>query len=63
MSWIKRVAEVTDLTPHSVRLAIRSGWEIGTAIKLNNSSVYTYIPYPAKIKELLGIDITEEMKK
>lgn len=59
MTWIEQVARATGLTVQSVRLALQAGWEIGTAIKLNDSRIYTYIPYPAKIKELIGIDINE----
>lgn len=57
MTWIEQVAQATGLSVQSVRLALQNGWEIGTAIKLDDSRVYTYIPYPQKIRELLGIEI------
>lgn len=57
MTWIEQVAQATGLSAQSVRFALQNGWEIGTAIKLDNSNVYTYIPYPQKIRELLGIEV------
>lgn len=57
MTWIEQVAQATGLSAQSVKLALQNGWEIGTAIKPDNSNVYTYIPYPQKIRELLGIEV------
>ena len=57
MTWIEQVAQATGLSVQSVRLALQNGWEIGTAIKLDDSRVYTYIPHPQKIRELLGIEV------
>lgn len=57
MTWIEQVAQATGLSAQSVRLALQNGWEIGTAIKLDNSNIYTYIPHPQKIRELLGIEV------
>ena len=55
--WINQVANATGTTPQSVRLSIQAGWEIGQAVKLPGRTRYEYRPHPAKIKELIGIDI------
>ena len=55
MSDIKRIAQAAGTSEQTIRLAMQQGCEWGMAVK--GSSVYTYIFYPQKVKELFNVEI------
>lgn len=56
MTFISEIAKVTHTSEQTIRVIMQQGCEWGTAVKRPGSRVYTYIPYPEKIKELFGIE-------
>lgn len=57
MNAIKKIAQVTHTDAQTIRLALQQGCEWGMAIKKPDSRVYTYILYPAKVKELFNVEV------
>lgn len=57
MSLISEIAKVTHTDAQTIRLALQQGCEWGMAIKKPDSRVYTYILYPAKVKELFNVEV------
>lgn len=58
-NWIEKVAEATGRDPHTIRLLLQRGeLPIGLAYKRDEgASNYSYMPYPQKIKEYIGIEV------
>ena len=58
MTDIERIAELTSTDVATVRLLLQqNNCPFGTAIRKDDSRRYTYILYPAKVKELFGFDL------
>ena len=52
---IARVAKIMNTSEQTVRIGLQLGiFDFGAAIKLPNSSRYTYILYPEKFYSLYG---------
>ena len=52
---VQRVAKIMGVSEQTVRVALQQGiFDFGAAIKLPNSSRYTYILYPEKFYSLYG---------
>lgn len=52
---VQRVAKIMKTSEQTVRIGLQQGiFDFGTAIKLPNSSRYTYVIYPAKFHALYG---------
>lgn len=57
MNFIKEIAQATGTSEQTIRVAMQQGCEWGIAIKKPDSRVYTYIPYPNKVKELFNVEV------
>ncbi len=59
MNYIRKIAQATGTSEQTIRLAMQQGCEWGMAVKHPDSRVYTYIPYPEKVKELFNVEVND----
>lgn len=64
MAWIDKVAAATGNAPQTIRYALQEELlDFGKAFRRPGSVNYTYIAFPQRIKEEIGIDINEDEKE
>ena len=62
MNALIKIAQAAGCDVQAIRLKMQQpDCVFGTAIKKKGSGIYTYIPYPQKVKELFGVDLHEEI--
>lgn len=60
MTGIERIARASGCDVQTIRMLLRSEKCVfGTAFKKEGSKNFVYILYPAKVKELFGVDVAE----
>ena len=62
MNALLKIAQAAGCDVQAIRLKMQQpDCVFGTAIKKKGSGIYTYIPYPQKVRELFGVDLHEEV--